>query len=103
MKNASDEVKEHLQNVRTRIEASAKIKMELKEKKQGLLDKVKAGDEGAKAELDKLQEERKEKLKTVRKEFKAKREAAVDKAKEMRDDEKEVMKEKWKKRVEKEG
>lgn len=72
--NIPPEVREHLQNVKARIDASAKIKMELKERKQDLLDRAKSGDASVKEELKKLQEERKEKLEGVRENFKLKQE-----------------------------
>lgn len=70
----SPELKEHLENVKARIEASAQIKMEFKKKKQELLEKAHSGDEQARETLQKLPEERKEKLGEIREEFKMKQE-----------------------------
>jgi len=70
--NLPEKVKEHLQNVKTRIEEHAAEVKEFQAQKKTLLEAVKNGDEGAKEQLQQLQETRKQTLEQNREEFKAK-------------------------------
>ncbi|MFH1947202.1 MAG: hypothetical protein ABIJ23_03550 [Candidatus Magasanikbacteria bacterium] len=73
--NISDEIKQHLQNVKDRIEAHAEEVKQFRDKKMELLQATKEGVEGAKIQLQELKQDKKEELEMVRMQYKENQEA----------------------------
>mgnify|MGYP001570933074 CR=1 FL=1 len=80
--NIPQEIKDRVKDVLLRVENTHKIREEFRIQQKAILDEIKAGNQDAKEQFEKLREERKQNLEKIREQFKERKEEIIDRIKE---------------------